>query len=119
MITYSDTGWKVPSTNGDTNNQWSTPENAYLEDGNFATTAGADKTQNYKTFGFNIPNDAIIIGIEIKTLKGKISADQLLFKKRCERNGGLYLVINDPKDDLDNHADQLNPNNDEYWHSRE
>jgi hypothetical protein len=23
------------------------------------------------------------------------------------------------QDDLDNHADQLNPNNDEYWHSRE
>lgn len=22
------------------------------------------------------------------------------------------------KDDLDNHANQLNPNNDEYWHSR-
>lgn len=21
--------------------------------------------------------------------------------------------------DLNNHADQLNPNNDEYWHSRE
>lgn len=21
--------------------------------------------------------------------------------------------------DLDNHANQLNPNNDEYWHSRE
>lgn len=21
--------------------------------------------------------------------------------------------------DYDNHADQLNPNNDEYWHSRE
>ena len=29
----------------------------------------------------------------------------------------------DPKepnqDDLDNHANQLNPNNDEYWHSRD
>jgi hypothetical protein len=24
----------------------------------------------------------------------------------------------DPKDDLDNHSDQLNPNNDEYWGSR-
>jgi hypothetical protein len=22
------------------------------------------------------------------------------------------------QDDLDNHANQLNPNNDEYWHSR-
>jgi hypothetical protein len=24
----------------------------------------------------------------------------------------------DPKDDLDNYADQLNPNNDAYWDSR-
>lgn len=24
----------------------------------------------------------------------------------------------DPQDDLDNHADQLNPNNDAYWESR-
>lgn len=24
----------------------------------------------------------------------------------------------DPKDDLDNHANQLNPNNDAYWQSR-
>ena len=23
------------------------------------------------------------------------------------------------QDDLDNHANQLNPNNDEYWHSRD
>jgi hypothetical protein len=23
------------------------------------------------------------------------------------------------QDDLDNHSNQLNPNNDEYWHSRE
>lgn len=25
----------------------------------------------------------------------------------------------DPQDDLDNHSNQCNPNNDEYWHSRE
>ena len=26
--------------------------------------------------------------------------------------------MSDPKDDLDNHSDQLNPNNDAYWESR-
>lgn len=32
----------------------------------------------------------------------------------------MRKLKNDPtQDDLDNHADQLNPNNDEYWHSRE
>ena len=28
-------------------------------------------------------------------------------------------ICSTPSDDLDNHADQMNPNNDEYWHSRD
>lgn len=28
-------------------------------------------------------------------------------------------MTQDPEDDRDNHANQCNPNNDEYWHSRE
>jgi len=28
-------------------------------------------------------------------------------------------MTNDPKSDRDNHANQCNPNNDEYTHSRE
>lgn len=32
------------------------------------------------------------VGIEVKAGKDRISSDQLLFKKRCERNGGKYLV---------------------------
>ena len=28
-------------------------------------------------------------------------------------------LTNDPKSDRDNHSNQCNPNNDEYWHSRE
>lgn len=27
-------------------------------------------------------------------------------------------LLLDPQDDLDNHANQCNPNNDEYWNSR-
>jgi len=27
--------------------------------------------------------------------------------------------VDPTQEDLDNHANQLNPNNDEYWHSRE
>ena len=29
------------------------------------------------------------------------------------------LKDNPTQDDLDNHSNQLNSNNDEYWHSRE
>ena len=28
-------------------------------------------------------------------------------------------ICSTPSDDLDNHADQMNPNNDEYWHIRD
>ncbi len=37
-------------------------------------------------------------GIECKTKTGKISADQILFKKRCERHGGKYIVARCTKD---------------------
>lgn len=30
--------------------------------------------------------------IECKTPRGKLSADQILFKKRCERHNALYIV---------------------------
>ncbi len=30
-----------------------------------------------------------------------------------------HIHMFDPKSDRDNHANQCNPNNDEYWHSRD
>lgn len=41
------------------------------------------------------------VGIEIKAGKDRLSADQLLFKKRCERSGGKYIVARSV-DDVDN-----------------
>lgn len=32
--------------------------------------------------------------------------------------GGFNDNYEPTQDDLDNHSDQLNPNNDEYWNSR-
>jgi len=32
------------------------------------------------------------IGIEVKTPKGVLSADQILFQKRLENAGGVYIV---------------------------
>ena len=37
-------------------------------------------------------------GFEIKTPKGRQSADQKLFEQRCVRNGGAYHLIRDVKD---------------------
>lgn len=38
------------------------------------------------------------VGIEIKAGADRLSPDQIHFKKRCERNGGKYLVVKDVKD---------------------
>ena len=38
------------------------------------------------------------VGVEIKAGNDRMSAHQLLFKKRCEHNGGYYFVIKDEKD---------------------
>lgn len=47
----------------------------------------------------------------------------ILFATILLREKGANIMeiklLLDPQDDLDNHADQCNPNNDEYWHSRE
>lgn len=37
--------------------------------------------------------DGQFVGIEIKAGKDRLSADQMLFKKRCIRNGGKYVVV--------------------------
>jgi len=40
-------------------------------------------------------------GFEIKTPKGRQSADQKLFQKRLERNGGKYHIIRSIQDLID------------------
>lgn len=32
------------------------------------------------------------VGVEVKTPVGRMSADQILFKKRLEANGGVYVL---------------------------
>ena len=39
--------------------------------------------------------DGQFVGFEIKTPRGKQSADQLLFQKKTERHGGKYYIIRD------------------------
>lgn len=36
--------------------------------------------------------DGTLYGIEVKTPKGKQSADQMLFEKRIQSHGGIYVV---------------------------
>lgn len=39
------------------------------------------------------PPYGTLVGLEVKTEKGKLSADQHLFKRRLERAGGQYHVL--------------------------
>ena len=40
-----------------------------------------------------IPDDGIFTGIEVKTPKGKQSADQMLFERRCKRKNAHYYLV--------------------------
>jgi len=42
--------------------------------------------------------DSQFVGIEIKAGKDRMSPDQVLFQKRCERHGGKYLVVRSVSD---------------------
>lgn len=44
------------------------------------------------------PPHATLIGLEIKTPKGKQSPEQILFQKRLERSGGEYYVLRSVED---------------------
>lgn len=71
----ADTGYKNPTSTGSPDNSWTNPTNAYTEDGTFAVDdhlLGAIN-QSYKTFGFGIPADATIKGIEVR-IKLKVSS---------------------------------------------
>jgi len=45
-----------------------------------------------------ILDGGIFCGIEVKTAKGKQSPDQILFQKRAERLGALYIVARSIED---------------------
>lgn len=42
--------------------------------------------------------DSLFYGIEVKSEKGKMSADQFLFKKRFEEAGGKYILARNKED---------------------
>ena len=56
---------KGPTATGHIDNAWTDPTYAYTEDGSVAT-APESASQDYYNFGFSIPNNATILGIEIK-----------------------------------------------------
>ena len=54
-----------PSSNGDPDNNWTNPANAYDSDGVYATAATA-VAQSYGGFGLSIPGSNTVTGVEVK-----------------------------------------------------
>lgn len=61
----NNTGYQPPSTTGETNNNWSTPTNAYSDDGNYAEEDTIGDAQDYGDFNLTIPAISTIRGIQI------------------------------------------------------
>jgi len=64
-------GWKSPTSTGNTYNNWHNPRDAFESDNKRAWRTYLDNNryydnQNYRDFHFNIPERAIINGLEIK-----------------------------------------------------
>lgn len=91
-----DTGFKTPTTTPTpgANNNWTSPANAYIEDGSFATWNLSGSTeQDYGTFGFNVPLGATIVGIEAK-VKGKAtSADYINIYLKGSTTAGKNISL--------------------------
>lgn len=73
-VANPDTGLKSPTANEawQGNPQWTNPANAYADDANYATATddSNERYQVYTAFSLNIPDGAVITGIEVTT-KGK------------------------------------------------
>lgn len=62
----ADTGFKSPTSTGETNNDWTNPSNAFASDDNDAVTGSvATNTQDYYDFSFGLPTIQKIDGIEV------------------------------------------------------
>ena len=64
-VLADDSSWKPPSS-VDISEYVSNPESAYLSDNNYAVALGENASAVYADFGFNIPADATIHGIEVR-----------------------------------------------------
>lgn len=88
----SDTGLKSPQTTGDDYNTWTNPADAYADDGyNAIQGDNADRSQDYYTFDFLVPNIATgILGIEVQAKGATQSGNIDLYVGLSWDGGGTY-----------------------------
>lgn len=80
------TGFKSPTSNGTpatydgSATEFTNPANAYADDSNYATVVDNELTYKYQSYGdfnFNLPANAVVVGVEV-AVKGKTSTGSAL-----------------------------------------
>ena len=110
-VTYTppDDLWKSPTVTGTMNlaDDWANPENAFSDSDNGAYTnsAGSLTAQDYGHFNFNIPNEAVIDGIEVQikghgdaNTKSSNKVNVVLWSASSEDTGSKFAYF-DPDSD--------------------
>jgi len=59
----SEPGFVAPTSNS---GSWTNPGNAYDSDGSYTSSTAVSQTHSFGTFGFTVPSDNDVIGIEVK-----------------------------------------------------
>ena len=65
-VLAADSGFISPSVNANSSNGWDAPQNAYASDNSRASDNANSDIVQYYNFGFSVPGDAIVNGIEVK-----------------------------------------------------
>ncbi len=79
---------KAPTAKFTVASDWNDPNNAFVDDGNYATTTWAARIQGYRTFDVSsLPVGALITGIEIKA-KGHGDAANMELAALISTDGG-------------------------------
>lgn len=72
----------------------------------FRLNTGAYKTETGQYVKYGLPGASdilalirgVLVCIEVKSAKGKLSPNQIAFKEAIEKNGGVYIVARSPDD---------------------
>ncbi len=91
----ADNGWRSPTAAGRRDNYWTNPQNAYVSDDAYAVANSWYLAQDWYNFGFDIPANAIIQGIEIR-IEGTGNGDDYVGKVKCRVFAGGFAFKETP-----------------------
>ncbi len=88
QVLGNEPGFNAPTSNGTPVNGWTDGSNAYVSDGLYATAGFGGFTQSYANFGFSIPENNEITGIEVRVEGADTGASSHSVNAELSWNGG-------------------------------